>query len=85
MMGKFTNGHCQQVQLHNCYQTPLHPSGQFVWITKRFLWAFQSREVYWSDQENNNTWTASATNQAGQITLQTTGQIVCAEKIRGGI
>jgi len=52
---------------------------------ERFLWAFQSREVYWSDQENNNTWTASATNQAGQITLQTTGQIVCAEKIRGGI
>ena len=49
---------------------------------ERFLWAFQSREVYWSDQENNNTWTASATNQAGQITLQTTGQIVCAEKIR---
>ena len=25
------------------------------------------QEVYWSDQENNNTWTASATNQAGQL------------------
>lgn len=52
---------------------------------ERFLFCFQSREVYWSDQENNNTFTASATNQAGQITLQTTGQIVCAEKIRGGV
>lgn len=52
---------------------------------ERFLFCFKSREVYWSDQENNNTFTASATNQAGQITLQTSGQIVCAEKIRGGI
>ena len=52
---------------------------------QRFLWAFQSREVYWSDQENNNVWASTATNQAGNITLQTTGRIVCAEKIRGGI
>lgn len=52
---------------------------------QRFLWAFQAREVYWSDQEDNNTWTSTATNQAGQITLQTTGRIVCAEKTRGGI
>ncbi len=52
---------------------------------QRFLWAFQSREVYWSDQENNNVWTSTATNQAGQITLQTSGRIVNAEKIRGGI
>ena len=32
---------------------------------QRFLWAFQAREVYWSDQEDNNTWASTATNQAG--------------------
>ena len=37
------------------------------------------------DQENNNTWTASATNQAGQITLKTTGQIVCTKRSEMGI
>jgi hypothetical protein len=52
---------------------------------ERFLFAFKPREVHWSDQENNNTWTASATNQAGDIKLETQGSIKCAEKIRGGI
>jgi len=52
---------------------------------ERFLFALKPREVHWSDQENNNTWTASATNQAGDIKLETQGSIKCAEKIRGGI
>jgi hypothetical protein len=52
---------------------------------ERFLFAFQTRTVYWSDQENNNVWTSTATNQAGNITLETQGSIKTAEKIKGGI
>ena len=52
---------------------------------ERFLFCFTSRQVKWSDQENINTWTSSATNQAGNLDLQTSGEFVLAEKIRGGI
>ena len=52
---------------------------------ERFLFGFKTREVYWSDQENNNVWASTATNQAGNIGLETQGAIKCAEKIRGGI
>tara|TARA_R110001592_G_scaffold61030_1_gene185874 strand:+ start:1234 stop:2718 length:1485 start_codon:yes stop_codon:yes gene_type:complete len=41
------------------------------------------RKVAWSDQENNTVWTASATNQAGDFELQTTGQIMCGLRMRG--
>ncbi len=52
---------------------------------ERFLFAFQTRTVYWSDQEDITTWSSSATNQAGNIGLETQGTIKCAEIIRGGI
>ena len=52
---------------------------------ERFLFAFQTRTVHWSDQEDITTWTSTATNQAGSIGLETQGTIKCAEKIRGGI
>jgi len=41
------------------------------------------RKVAWSDQENNTVWSASATNQAGDFELQTTGQIMCGLRMRG--
>ncbi len=52
---------------------------------ERFLWAFKRREIFWSDQENITVWNSLATNQAGNISLETQGTIKCAEKIRGGI
>lgn len=39
--------------------------------------------VRWSDQENNQTWTPSATNQAGDFTLAKGGRAVCAIAGRG--
>ena len=39
------------------------------------------RKVQWSDQEDNNTWTPAATNTAGDLELETNGQIVCARRV----
>lgn len=41
------------------------------------------RKVSWSDLENNTIWTPASTNLAGSITLQTTGRIVTAKRVRG--
>ena len=41
------------------------------------------RKIAWSDKENNTVWTAAATNEAGDIELQTTGQIMCGLRMRG--
>tara|TARA_R110000772_G_scaffold197322_3_gene308101 strand:- start:442 stop:1326 length:885 start_codon:yes stop_codon:yes gene_type:complete len=41
------------------------------------------RKVQWSDKENNTVWSASATNEAGDMELQTTGQIMCGLRMRG--
>ena len=54
---------------------------------ERFLFALGAggnpRLVQWSDREDNTTWTAAATNEAGQIELQTAGQIMCGINVRG--
>lgn len=54
---------------------------------ERFLFALgaggNSRKIAWCDQENNTVWTAAATNQAGDIELQTSGQIMQAVRTRG--
>ena len=54
---------------------------------ERFMFALGAsgnpRKVAWSDQEDNTTWTASATNQAGDFELTTVGSILCAKRIRG--
>jgi hypothetical protein len=42
-----------------------------------------SKRVAWSDREDYNTWTAAATNEAGDIELQTSGTILAAVKTRG--
>jgi len=54
---------------------------------ERFIFALQAngnpRRVAWCDREDNTTWTAAATNEAGEIELQTHGEIMCAARMRG--
>lgn len=54
---------------------------------ERFLVALGAggnpRKVQWSDRENNTVWTAAATNQAGDLELQTSGQIMQGVRTRG--
>jgi hypothetical protein len=41
------------------------------------------RKIMWCDREDNTVWTPSATNEAGDIELQTGGRIMCALRVRG--
>ena len=54
---------------------------------ERFIFALGAggnpRKVQWCDREANTTWTAAATNEAGDIELQTAGQIMQAVRTRG--
>lgn len=54
---------------------------------ERFLFALGAggvpRKVQWCDRENNTDWTPSATNEAGDIELQTSGQIMAGVRTRG--
>lgn len=54
---------------------------------ERFLFALGAdsdpRKIAWCDQEDNTTWTAAATNQAGSQTLQTAGQIMSGVRADG--
>jgi len=54
---------------------------------ERFVFALGAggnpRKVAWCDQENNTSWTPSATNQAGDFELQTVGQIMLGLRMRG--
>lgn len=65
------------------------PTGnKAVMVTaERFVFALgadnNARKVAWSDQEDNTTWAASVTNQAGDIELETTGSIVAGKRLRG--
>ena len=68
---------------------PTGCSAAFV-TEERFLVALgcddagvNNRRIAWSDQENNTSWTAAATNQAGDIELQTNGQILAGVRTRG--
>jgi hypothetical protein len=42
------------------------------------------RGVAWCDRNALTTWTATATNLAGDVTLQTPGKLMCGRRIRGG-
>lgn len=42
------------------------------------------RKVAWCDQEARTTWTSTATNQAGDLELETTGVLMCGAKVNGG-
>lgn len=54
---------------------------------ERFLTAYGAsnnpRLVKWADQESMTDWAASATNQAGDFELQTSGSIMTARRVRG--
>ena len=54
---------------------------------ERFLFALgaggNSRLVQWSDREDNTTWTPAATNEAGDLELNTNGQIMSGVNVRG--
>ena len=54
---------------------------------ERFLFALgaggNSRKVQWCDREDNTLWAAAATNEAGDIELQTNGQIMAGVRTRG--
>lgn len=53
---------------------------------ERFLFALGAggnpRKVQWSDRENNTSWTAAATNEAGDYDLQTNGRIECGVRVQ---
>jgi len=56
---------------------------------ERFLFALGAggnpRKVQWSDKEDNTAWTPAATNEAGDIELQTPGQIMQAVRTRDSV
>ena len=53
---------------------------------ERFVFALgaggNARKVQWCDREDNTTWTPAATNEAGDIELQTNGKILAGIKTR---
>lgn len=65
------------------------PTGNLALLVteERFLFALGAggnpRKVQWSDREDNTLWTAAATNEAGDIELQTAGQIMQGIRTRG--
>ena len=65
---------------------PTDCTGMMV-TEERFVVCFGAggdpRKVQWSDQEDNTTWTPAATNQAGDINLQTNGVILAGLRTRG--
>jgi hypothetical protein len=65
---------------------PINNLGVIV-TEERFIFALgaenNSRLIKWCDREDRNTWTPLATNEAGDIELQTSGQILCAVRSRG--
>jgi len=65
---------------------PVSNSGIVV-TEERFLMALGAggnpRLVQWSDREDNNTWTPSATNEAGDLELNTSGAIMAGMSVRG--
>ena len=65
---------------------PVNNKGVLV-TDERFVFALGSggnpRKIAFSDREDRNTWTPAATNEAGDIELNDTGEIMCGVKTRG--
>ena len=65
------------------------PTGNrsMVVTEERFLFALGAggnpRKVQWCDREDNTTWSPAATNEAGDLELNTSGQIMKGVKVRG--
>lgn len=65
------------------------PAGSAVCVTpERFIFVLgadgDNRKVRWADQESDSQWTAAASNQAGDFTIETNGKLMCGKRIRGG-
>ena len=64
---------------------PTNCTGMMV-TEERFVVCFGAggdpRKVQWSDREDNTTWTPAATNEAGDINLQTNGVILAGLRTR---
>jgi hypothetical protein len=62
-------------------------NGAIVVTEERFIFALGAggnpRKVQWCDREDNTTWTPAATNEAGDIELQTQAAIQCGLRVRG--
>lgn len=58
-----------------------------VVTAERFIFALgaggDKRKVQWCDQENNTVWTPSATNQAGDFNITSSGSLMCGKRVRG--
>ena len=58
-----------------------------VVTAERFLFCLGAggnpKLVQWADRESLTDWTPTATNEAGDLELQTTGQIMCAKRVQG--
>ena len=54
---------------------------------ERFLFALGAggnpRKIQWSDREDNTTWSPAATNEAGDLELETSGQVMKGVRVRG--
>ncbi len=65
---------------------PISNKGVLV-TEERFIFALgaggNSRKVQWCDKEDKVAWSPSATNEAGDVELATSGQIMCGVKTRG--
>lgn len=66
--------------------TPINNRGVLV-TDERFVFLLQAggnrRRIAWSDQENLFNWNITATTQAGDFELSSTGEIMTAVKVRG--
>lgn len=62
---------------------PTNLTGMHV-TANQFAMAFQHKTVNWSDVGDYTTWSASSTNQAGDLPLNTDGSLTCGRSIRGG-
>ncbi len=75
--------------LNDAVVIPNAPTGNLGLIVteERFLFALGAggnpRKVQWCDREDRELWTAAATNEAGDIELQTSGQIMQGVRARG--
>jgi len=54
-----------------------------VTTAENFIFALRDRNVAWCDQGDSTTWAPSATNQAGDLDLQTPGRLMCGRRVRG--
>lgn len=87
-----SDGKIYQWQLNNSVvaaaltNAPINNKAMMV-TDERFIFALATagnpQKIAWCDRENNTTWAPATTNQAGDIELQTTGEIMCGVRVKG--